>query len=218
MKEAGFSYEPWVNAQLSYKKPPETPVRPKSSMARAHPSPPRELVSVDVDVHSDDDGFDEPPEPIWSDYTSSSLTIPINSMKQGALARCSNEKVTSFVLKTRSKCELVALLIHVCESGVFSMLPDDQAKRWKLQVIHAAAGFSIVAARVVCTAQTDGHVVVNTVEPRGEVVPMKAYKASEGVEVPLSNIYGCIEGAHLTLARAAESSQHRLSAQGLYKI
>ena len=39
----------------------------------------------------------------------------------------------------------------------------------------------------------DGHVVVNTMDPRGEVVPMKAYKASQGVDVPLSNMYGYAE-------------------------
>ena len=217
MRDAGFSCEPQGHAQPLSKKPPETPIRPQSSSNRTNPSPPREPV-VDVDMNSDADLFDEPPEPIWSDDTSSALAIPISSMKQGALARCSNEKVTSFVLKTRSKCELVALLSHVCESGVFSILPDDQAKHWKFHVIHAAAGFSIVEARVVCKAKTDGHVVVNTMDPRGEVVPMKAYKASQGVEVPLSNIYGCAEGARLTLARAAESSQHRLSAEGLFKI
>ena len=128
-------------------------------------------------------------------------------------------RVNSPKLKSDCNSEMpVAMSLHVCESGVFSILPDDPAKHWQFQVIHAAAGFSIVEARVVCKAQTDGHVVVNTMDPRGEVVPMKAYKASQGVEVPLSNIYGCVQGARLTLARAAQCSQHRLSAEGLYKI
>ena len=166
-----------------------------------------------------DDLFSDSDKTRWGEDTARAMTCSITLLKEAALARCSAERVTSFIVRSRSKTKMVGLVSHVCERGIFSILPDEQASHWKLTVMHAENGFSIVQARVICRAQTDSYVVINSCEPRAEVVPLPVWKAGRGIEVPLSNIYntGAVEGARIVLARSSSSSSQRLQVDKLCK-
>ena len=104
--------------------------------------------------------------------------------REATLLRCSTEKVTSFILRTRSKLELRGLLSHVLEEGLFIAIPQPQARHFNLTVLHATEGIAVAMARVICKGRAENCLVMANTDPKGDIVPLARWWRSRNHHAP----------------------------------
>ena len=178
--------------------PPDEPAPRNQGRRNDQPQGTRPHLSEDED--DSDDLYDASQKPRW---TENAANATIADLREAALMRCSVQKVNSFIIRTRSKFELVSLLSHVLEEGLYILVPTAQAQHFGMTILHTAEETAVTQARVMCKGRNEGSVILGPGEAKGEVIPMAPWKTSSGAHISLTEIYSMLEGARAALEHAS---------------